>query len=90
MSNYVIYGTPVCGYCRQAKSLLENKGETFIYVDLGDVDGAEQDRLMEVAGVQFRSVPQIFWKNDEGQEVYIGGYTELNRTINEATFLTEG
>jgi glutaredoxin len=78
---YIVVGTPVCGYCRQAKDLLERNGLEYDYRDLSEISSAEQDRLMSVAGQVFRTVPQIF--TVEGEEWnHIGGYTELNKSLN--------
>jgi len=77
---YVIVGTPTCGYCRQAKQLCTDKQLEYEYVCLTQVAPAEQDRLMEIAGQAFRTVPQIF--TVEGEEwSYIGGYTELRESL---------
>ena len=61
---YEVYGTPVCGYCVQAKRLLEDRELNYRYFDLSNVDEAKQDKLMEIAGFQFRTVPQIFTVED--------------------------
>jgi len=77
---YVIVGTPTCGYCRQAKQLCTDKQLEYEYVCLTQVAPAEQDRLMEIAGQAFRTVPQIF--TVEGDEwSYVGGYTELRESL---------
>ena len=77
---YEVYGTPICGYCVQAKRLLEDRELNYRYFDLSNVDEAKQDKLMEIAGFQFRTVPQIFTVED-GERKYIGGYTELNESL---------
>lgn len=78
---YIVVGTPVCGYCRQAKDLLERNGLEYDYRDLTQIALTEQERLMAVAGQVFRTVPQIF--TVEGEEWnHIGGYTELNKSLN--------
>tara|TARA_B110000858_G_scaffold114678_1_gene131081 strand:- start:960 stop:1202 length:243 start_codon:yes stop_codon:yes gene_type:complete len=77
---YEVYGTPICGYCVQAKRLLEDRELNYRYFDLSNVDEAKQDKLMEIAGFQFRTVPQIFTVED-GERKYVGGYTELNESL---------
>ena len=77
---YEVNGTPVCGYCVQAKRLLEDRELNYRYFDLTNVDEAKQDKLMEIAGFQFRTVPQIFTVED-GERKYVGGYTELNESL---------
>lgn len=82
---YEVYGTPVCGYCVQAKRLLEDRELNYRYFDLTNVDEAKQDKLMEIAGFQFRTVPQIFTVED-GERKYVGGYTELNESLKQELY----
>jgi len=77
---YVVYGTPACGFCIQAKRLLEQNEIQFDYIDLGDVTSDEQNMLMEVAGKVFRTVPQIFKERTDGLQ-YVGGFTELKEEL---------
>ena len=85
---HIVYGAKTCGYCDQAKSLLRRHGLQWEYVDLKDLDKDDQDELMRIAGVQFRTVPQIFKK--ESQDViidktmtYVGDLTELKDLLND-------
>ena len=80
MRKFQIYGTPICGFCRQAKALCEQKGFEYEYFDLNDLDQTEKDSLMEQAGVQFRTVPQIFEVAGTMTE-YLGGFTELKQRL---------
>ena len=80
MRKFQIYGTPICGFCRQAKALCEQKGFEYEYFDLNDLDQIEKDALMEQAGVQFRSVPQIFEVAGTMTE-YLGGFNELKQRL---------
>lgn len=82
MSKYTIYSTVGCGYCIQAKRLLESKEIEFDYIDIGELDGADKANLQEIAGLTFRTVPQIFKENEDGQLSYVGGFTELKATVN--------
>lgn len=82
---YEVYGTPVCGYCVQAKRVLDNKGLEYDYHDLTGVSGEMQDKLMEIAGQKFRTVPQIFTVED-GERKYVGGYTELNESLKQELY----
>lgn len=77
---YVVYGTPACGFCIQAKRLLEQKEINFDYIDLGDVTPEDQTKLMEVAGKAFRTVPQVFKERTDGLK-YVGGFTELKEEL---------
>ena len=82
---FIIYGTPSCGYCIQAKRVLEAGEHDYSYVDLSDTTPGEQAKLMEIAGKPFRTVPQIFHKagfgTDSEQLEYVGGYTELQAML---------
>lgn len=80
---YVVVGTPTCGYCTQAKALLERVGFVYEYKCLTEIAPAEQDRLVEIAGQEFRTVPQIFTINRKDEWGYIGGYTELVKSLQE-------
>jgi len=74
---YHIYGTQACGYCIQAKKLLTSKEKDWVYIDLLDTSAQEQKELQDIAGIKFRTVPQIFLVNDGVVDKYIGGYTNL-------------
>ena len=78
---YIVIGTPVCGYCTQAKAVLERKELDYEYRCLTEVSPKEQDRLQDIAGKEFRTVPQIFVVEGETW-CYVGGYTELNKLLN--------
>ena len=86
---YEVYGTQSCGYCTMATKLLEEKEIPFEYINLQNVSSELQVKLMNVAGHQFRTVPQIFIEqHDERFEnervrkrTYIGGYTELKKHL---------
>lgn len=81
VSKYTIYSTPGCGYCIQAKRLLESKEIPFDYTDITELDSQEKSALMEIAGIPFRTVPQIFKENEESQLEYVGGFTELKALL---------
>jgi glutaredoxin len=79
---YIVLGGQHCGYCTQAKNLLERKELDYEYRDMMEVNPKEMTRLTDIAGIpQFRTVPQIFVV-DEEKWCYVGGYTELNQTLN--------
>lgn len=78
---YIIYGTQSCGYCTQAKNLLEGSGHDYAYVDLTETTPGEQAKLMEIAGKPFRTVPQIFHKGFGNELKYIGGFTDLKEEL---------
>jgi glutaredoxin len=79
---YIVLGGQHCGYCTQAKNLLERKELDYEYRDMMEVNPKEMTRLTDIAGIpQFRTVPQIFVVEEE-KWCYVGGYTELNQTLN--------
>ncbi|MXO65969.1 glutaredoxin 3 [Altericroceibacterium endophyticum] len=65
-----IYTKMTCGYCFQAKRLLDSKGVDYTEYDI-TMGGADRDRMME-RKPDARTVPQIFI-NDTA----IGGADDL-------------
>ncbi|MFZ5757356.1 MAG: glutaredoxin 3 [Pseudomonadota bacterium] len=65
----VVYSTPVCPYCVQAKQLLARKGVAFRDIDVSRDVALRQD-VMARSGQ--RTVPQI-WIG----EYHVGGFDEL-------------
>jgi glutaredoxin 3 len=80
-SEYLMIGSPACGYCTNAKKLLESKEIEFTYANVNDINGADVAALEEVAGGPFRTVPQIFKYKKGGGLDYVGGYTELAQSF---------
>lgn len=70
-----IFGTPNCGYCREAKALCDRKGLKYNYVDI-TVENVDFSELENLTGKKVKTVPQIF----NGQE-YIGGYKEFKERV---------
>lgn len=68
-SRIEIYTTPICGYCRRAKQLLNAKGAAYEEIDVMR-DSARRAEMMERSGR--RTVPQIFIG-----ERHIGGSDDL-------------
>jgi glutaredoxin 1 len=74
--SYVIYGAPGCGFCLEAKRLLTRLEIDYTAIDISELDEHEKKQLQEIAGIQFRTVPQIF--ETEGNHMdYVGGFKEL-------------
>ena len=65
----VLYTTPSCSYCVQAKQLLVRKGVAYREIDVSR-DGALRTEVMARSGQ--RTVPQI-WIG----EYHVGGFNEL-------------
>ena len=74
MNKYIIYSKPSCGYCLQAKDLLEQNKLEFVYKQLG-ADYTLQE-LLEVSP-DARTFPQIFVVDENGNKELIGGYSKL-------------
>lgn len=53
-----IYTTPICGFCRMAKSLLDKKGVNYTEIDVM-MSPSKKSEMVERANGG-RSVPQIF------------------------------
>ena len=77
---YIIYGTASCAYCVEAKKLLEREDKDYTYSDITVLTNTERDNIQEIAGMVFRTVPQIF-KLVGNEMVYIGGYTNLKEDL---------
>ena len=69
-----IYGKPACGYCVMAKTLCEQKGVEYEYLNMGD-DYTTEEFFNTFP--QARTFPQI---KVDGES--IGGYTELETRLN--------
>lgn len=79
---YMIYGTAGCGYCLEAKRLLDRIDVSYEYTDITFMDEQDKEVLQEIAGFKFRTVPQIF--TVEGNDVrYVGGYKELKVKVEQ-------
>jgi glutaredoxin 3 len=58
MNKVVIYTTPFCGYCVQAKRLLAKKGVTYEEIDVSRSSELRRTMIQNSGGRM--SVPQIF------------------------------
>ena len=69
MNKITVYTTEPCGYCRQAKALLDKRGLSFDEINLArDADG----RAELAARTGMMTFPQVII----GEEL-VGGFTEL-------------
>lgn len=74
MSEYKIIGKPSCGWCEQAKRLLDSLSIPYEYVDV-----SQDNKLRFILKAQgITSIPIVYVDN-----VYIGGYTELKTHIED-------
>lgn len=65
-----IYTTPICGFCRMAKSLLDKKSVSYTEIDVM-VNPSKKAEMMQRANGG-RTVPQIFIGGD-----HVGGCDDL-------------
>ena len=66
----VIYETSLCGYCRAAKKLLDNKGVSYTQIPV-DTQPEKRQEMMDRSGR--RTVPQIFIGDH-----HVGGFDDLH------------
>lgn len=78
MKRINIFGKESCGFCHRAKTLCEQQGLEFHYIDIIE-EGISQADLEQTVGKPVTTVPQIF----HGQD-YIGGYEAFERFLKEA------
>jgi glutaredoxin 3 len=69
MKKVTIYSTPICPYCRRAKSLL-----TDLNIEYDEIDLASDETLRNemIRKYNWQTVPMIFVGTD-----FIGGFDEL-------------
>mgnify|MGYP003624266062 FL=1 len=77
MKRFTIFGHDACGFCRQAKAVLESKNLEFRYVNIHE-EGISPADLAETVGKPVNTVPQIFHGKD-----YVGGYQELMQYLEQ-------
>jgi len=66
-----IYGTPLCGYCKQAISLAEKYNLRYRYIDALDNSEEFSKEFPDAS-----TVPQIMW-----DDRHIGGYSDFAKEI---------
>lgn len=75
MTDIVIYGTPSCTYCEQAKKFLDTMGLEYTYKCIM-TDHTAMEEFSQAGN--FRTVPQIFIDGE-----HVGGYSEMFEIIKE-------
>ena len=70
MQKVEMYTTPICGFCRAAKRLLDNKGVKYTEIDLFKEPGRKAEMLDRARGRH--TVPQIFIG-----ATHVGGFDDL-------------
>lgn len=82
---FVIYGKDNCQFCERAKALLTQKGLEYTYLRMG-VDYTREELLELVPDA--RTVPQIWVEDDVEFTKRVGGYTELEKFLQEGSEVT--
>ncbi len=82
MRYFEIYAWTDCPYCNDAKELLIEKGEQFMFCCLDQSDGL----LAHIKEKwEWTTVPLIIEKHTENSEAkFIGGFTDLQKYMEEA------
>ena len=70
MKKIELYSTQTCGFCRAAKSLLDDKGISYKEIDISS--DPELRGKMETKANGRRTVPQVFIN-----DVHLGGFSDL-------------
>ncbi len=70
MASVEIYTRPMCGFCYQAKKLLDKKGVSYAEYNIWAEAGRKDEMLKRSNGGT--TVPQIFINDD-----HVGGCTDL-------------
>ena len=68
----VIYSTPTCSFCVNAKQLLSSKGLKYTEKNIAESSALLKEMLTKSGGM--KSVPQIFINNK-----HIGGFSDLEK-----------
>jgi len=79
---YLVIGKEGCSYCVNTKLLLDEICN-YTYVDQYQVNLDDVQKLQEIAGQEFITLPQIFKYKEGGGLKYIGGFTELDNYLKE-------
>lgn len=69
----VIYTTPTCPFCLNAKALLNSKDVEFDEIDINSIS-QEARATLNAKTNGYRTVPQIFIG-----DTFIGGFSELSK-----------
>ena len=70
MKKIELYSTQTCGFCRAAKSLLDDKGISYKEIDISS-DPELRGKMVTKANGR-RTVPQIFIN-----DAHLGGFSDL-------------
>ena len=74
MNRAIMYSKDNCPYCVEANNLLRARGYEIEKYVIGE--NCTREQLLE-AVPNAKTVPQIFFVNEDGSQDYIGGYDQL-------------
>ena len=75
---YKIYAIEGCNFCNMTRVLLEEKGVPYEYITLE----AGSKLILELKDwTKQQTVPLVFEVDQNRQEKFIGGYTELHKEL---------
>jgi glutaredoxin len=78
---YVLFIKEECPFCIKAKELLIEKNENFKLVTFNH---SQEEVLKEIKeAYDWPTVPMIFHVTDSATMKFVGGYTDLERHLNE-------
>lgn len=81
-ASYLIFGSMGCGYCRQAKLLLETHKKSFKFIDIYSEPGKmllDNYRNNNIIDKDFRTMPMIVKQESK----FIGGFDNLSKYLNK-------
>lgn len=73
MKQVTLYTTSTCGFCKQAKAFLKERGVDYTEFDVGE-DREKADDMMKRSGQM--GVPVIFVTDEAGKEEMIIGFDQ--------------
>ena len=78
---FLIYGKKKCGFCKRAVEWLRDNGYDFQYYSMDE----KLEELQQLSTIyNWKTVPMII-QNKDGQELFIGGYDDLIKTMQVQT-----
>lgn len=81
MTDYIVYGTPVCPACNNAKQLLDSKGKTYEYVDVSMSKDAQAKVVAYWREQERRPTVPLIYDNVRNQ--FVGSYEQLTQYFNQ-------
>ena len=78
---YVLFATQACSFCTRARELLEQHKKEFKIVNFEE---DQQEILKEIKDAYaWPTVPMVFRVSDDGAIAFIGGFSDLQKHLNQ-------